>query len=133
MTACSAFRSGWRIEAPVFDRIRAPFLRLAPGRIADSLAVYGRGDKQQLQLPLLTLHTQDHAAHHSAVCHDAQGRPCLNGLEDRVPGDDLPFLLKMGVPDSELLQSPVAEGLLVVPDKLLPVFILQRYQFNFHT
>ena len=76
--------------------LRVELLYSAPCRIPDALAVNTGRDKEDLQIPPISIHLYDHAAHRLAVLHDPVRLPAVDGCFDRLTGDDLAFSEEYG-------------------------------------
>ena len=106
-----------------------------PSSLADAFAVAIRKDEQQFEIALCCLFVN--LKHNAADLLLVQDNPVgfgvlsIDGILDSFSGDYLfPFLTTI-IQHPELLLGAILERPLVVQDELLPVFGLQRNEYDF--
>ena len=104
------------------------FFNCAPRRVTNALAVYARRNKKKIEIAAFTVHFDNDTADRPAVLHDPVRFTPVNGILNRLTGDDLSVLFKVIVPASEFLQCTEVERVLIIQDKLIPVIVRQRYK-----
>ncbi len=98
----------------------------APCRITDTLAVHFGRNEQQVEVPALAVHPDDHAADRLTVLYDPVCLTAVDSLFNRLMGNDLTVFFEVVVPEPELFQRSVVKCFLIIPDELLPVIRSQR-------
>ena len=112
--------------------LRIQAFNFLPGRLADTFAVCPGMDKQQFQLimPGRFVDLQDKTASPFAVFPNHIGCTVVDTVFYCFSGNDLAVFLKVIVPFSELLRSPVFESILVIKDELFPVILRKPGKSN---
>ena len=113
-----------RCDGFPYLHLRINPLNFTPCGIADTLAVDMRRYKQQLQIALVTIHTDNSSACDFSVTNNTVRVSFADCFLYRCAGDDLAVFLIVFVTQSELLDCAVVERLLIVKNELLSVISL---------
>ncbi len=107
------------------------FFNRTPGGIANTFAVNFWRNKQQFEIPSVSINFDDCAANRLSVPHDPISFPFFNGSLNGLPGNDLTIIFEMIISASEFFQCTVIKCFLIIRYELFPIIGSEWYKYYF--